>query len=80
MKEILSEIFQESYRFETDNPSGETVFYETWRLYQRVLLAAVATLVIYPLKRLKTMAPVVFLIAISYFIIKPYKPELYILH
>ena len=34
VKEILCEIFQESYRFKTDNPSGETVFYETWRLYQ----------------------------------------------
>ena len=34
VKEILCEIFQESYRFKTDNPSGEIVFYETWRLYQ----------------------------------------------
>ena len=31
--EILKEIFQESYRLKTNDPSGETVFYETWRLY-----------------------------------------------
>ena len=80
VKEILSEIFQESYRLKTDDPSGETVFYETWRLYQRVLLAIVATFWIDPLKRITLMIPIVFLIAISYHVIKPYKPEMYILH
>ena len=80
VKEILSEIFQESYRLKTDDPSGETVFYETWRLYQRVLLAIVATFWIDPLKRITLMTPIVFLIAISYHVIKPYKPEMYILH
>ena len=80
VKEILSEIFQESYRLKTDDPSGETVFYETWRLYQRVLLAIVATFWIDPLKRITLMTPIVFLITISYHVIKPYKPEMYILH
>ena len=80
VKKILSEIFQESYRLKIDDPSGETVFYETWRLYQRVVLAIVATFYIDPLKRIALMIPFVFLIAISYFAIKPYKPEMYILH
>ena len=31
VKEILSEIFQESYRLKTEDSSGETVFYKTWR-------------------------------------------------
>ena len=80
VKEILGEMFQESYRFNTDDSSGETVFYETWRLYQRVLLTIVATLCIDPLLRIKLMTPVVVLITISYFAVKPYKPEMYILH
>ena len=80
VKQILSEIFQEPYRLKTNDPSGETVFYETWRLYQRVMLAIVATFLTDPLKRITIMAPIVFLIAISYHAIKPYKPEMYILH
>ena len=80
VKEILSEIFQESYRFKADDPCGETVFYETWRLYQQTLLAIVATFFIDPLKRITVMTPIVLLIAISYFVIKPYKSEMYILH
>ena len=80
VKEILSEIFQESYRLKTDEASEETVFYESWRLYQRILLAIVAIFCIDPLKRITLMAPIVLLIAISFFVIKPYKPEMYILH
>ena len=80
VKEILSEIFQESYRLKTDNPSGETVFYETWRLYQRVLLAIAATFWIDPLERITIMTPIVILIAVSYHVIKPYKREMYVLH
>ena len=80
VKQILSEIFQESYRLKTDTSSGETVFYETWRLYQRVLLAIVATFWIDPLKRITFMTPIVIFIAISYHAIKPYKPQMYILH
>ena len=78
VKEILSEIFQESYRLKTNDSSGETVFYETWRLYQRVLLAIVATFWIDTLKRITLITPIVTLIAISYYVIKPYKPEMYI--
>ena len=80
VKEILSETFQEPYRLKTDDPSGETVFYETWRLYQRVLLAIVATFSVDPLVRISLMTLIVFIICVSYFTIKPYKPEMYILH
>ena len=80
VKQILSEIFQEPYRLKTNDPCGETVFYETCRLYQRVLLATVATFLIDPLKRITLMTPIVILIAISYHAVKPYKPEMYILN
>ena len=80
MKKILSEIFEESYRLKTNDLTQETVFYETWRLYQRVLLAIAATFCINPIVRITLMTPSVILIAISYFLSKPYKPEMYILH
>ena len=53
---------------------------ETWRLYERILLATVATFWIAPLKRITLITPNVIVIAISYLVIKPYKPEMYILH
>ena len=68
VKEILRELLQESYRLKTDDPSGETVFYETRRFW------------IDPVKRITLMIPIVIVIAISYHVIKPYKPEMYILH
>ena len=80
VKEILSEIFQESYRLKTDDLSEETVFYESWRLYQRILLAIPATFWVDPLKRITLMTPIVLLIAISYFVIKSYKTEMYIMY
>ena len=80
VKKILSEIFEESYRLKTNDLTQETVFYETCQLYQRVLLAIVATFCINPIVRITLMTPTVILIAISYFLSKPYKPEMYILH
>ena len=73
-------MFRESYRLKRDDSSGETVFYESWRLYQRTLLAIAAAFYVDPLKRITLMTPIVLLMAISYFVIKPYKPEMYILH
>ena len=80
VKRILKEMFEEPYRLKRDDSEGETIFYETWRLYQRVLLAIVATHCINPLVRIASMTPIIILIAISYRIYRPYKPEMYILH
>ena len=80
VKEILREILEEPYRLKPGDSGEETVFFETWRLYQRVLLAIVATFFTDPLKPITLMTPTVIVIAISYFIFKPYKPEMYILH
>ena len=82
VKTILKEIFEESYRIKIEDSRDsreETVFYETWRLYQRVLLAIVATFCIDPIVRITFMTPTVILIAVSYFMISPYKREMYIL-
>ena len=79
-KLILQEMFEESYRLKKNNSKGESTFYETWRLYQRVLLAIVATHCIDPIVRITFMTPIVIFIAISYILYKPYKPEMYILH
>ena len=80
VKKVLSEIFEESYRLKTNDSREETVFYETWRLYQRVLLAVVATFWIKPIERITLLTPAVTLVIISYFVSKPYKPGMYILH
>ena len=80
VKRILKEMFEEPYRLKTDESRGETIFYETWRLYQRVLLTVVATLFINPLERITFMTPIIIFIAVSYCIYEPYKPEMYILH
>ena len=80
VKEILRKTLQEPYQFKTNYPSGETVFYKTWWLYQRVLLAIVATFSVDPLVRISLMTLIVFIICVFYFTIKPYKPKMYILH
>ena len=80
MKKVLREIFEESYRLKRDDSRGKTVFYETWWLYQRLLLAVIASLCINPIVQISFMIPVVILFTIYYFLSKPYKSEMYILH
>ena len=50
MKRIWKEMFEEPYRRKRHDSTGETIFYETWRLYQRVLSVFVAIFFINPLK------------------------------
>ena len=80
VKRILKEMFEESYRLKRNCSNEERIFYETWRLYQRVLLAFVATHSINPLERIRFITPVIILIAISHSAYRPFKPEMYILH
>ena len=80
VKIILKEMFEESYRLKRNCSKEESIFYETWRLYQRVLLAFVATHSINPLVRITFMTPIIILIAISYSAYRSFKPEMYILH
>ena len=80
VKTILQEMFEESYRLKKKDSRGESIFYETWRLYQRVLLSIVSTYFINPLVRITFTTPIIILIAVSYFAVKPHKPEMYILH
>ena len=80
VKAILQEMFEESYRLKKKDSRGESIFYETWRLYQRVLLSIISTYFINPLVRIAFTTPIIILIAVSYFAVKPHKPEMYILH
>ena len=80
VKRILQEMFEEPCRLKRNCSREESIFYEAWRLYQRVLLAIVATFSINPLVRITFMTPIVILIAVSYSAYKPYKSEMYILH
>ena len=80
VKKVLREMFEEPYRLKRDDSRKKTVFYETWRLYQRLLLAVIASFCINPIVRISLMIPIVILIIIYYFFSKPYKSEMYILH
>ena len=80
VQRILQEMFEESYRVKKNDSRRESVFYETWRLYQRVLLTIAATYFINPLVRITFMTPIITLNALFYFVYRPYKPEMYILH
>ena len=80
VKAILQEMFEESYRPKKKDSRGESIFYETWRLYQRVLLSIVSTYFINPLVRIAFTTPIIILIAVSYCAVKPHKPQMYILH
>ena len=61
VKRSLSEIFKESYQLKT-----ETAFYGTCQVYQRVLLAIVATSYINTLEQITLMTLIVILINLSY--------------
>ena len=80
VKIILQEMFEEPYRLKRNDLRGESIFYETWRMYQRVLLAIAATFFINPIMRITFMTPTIIIIAISYIAYRPYKPQMYILH
>ena len=55
VKKILREIFEEYYLLKINDTREETVFSQTWRLYQRVLLAIVVTFCIDLIVRITIM-------------------------
>ena len=66
MKRIWKQMFEEPYRRKRHDSTGDTIFYETWRLYQRVLSVFVAIFFINPLKWITFIASVIIIIAVSY--------------
>ena len=79
VKRLLREMFEECYRKNADK-SEECVFYESWRLYQRVIFAAVCIFSINPILRVVAMTPTIFAFAVFYNIVQPFKKEQYVLH
>lgn len=57
VKKNLRDIFEEYYRLKRNYIREETVFSETWRLYQQVLLVIVVTICIDPIVRIRIMTP-----------------------
>ena len=80
VKIILQEMFEEPYRLKRNDLREESIFYETWQMYQRVLLAIAATYFINHIMRITFMTPTIIIIAISYIEYRTYKPQMYILH
>ena len=78
VRSILHEMFQEAYR--KKKTTDEFVFWETWRLYQRLILAAVTTYAINPVERICYTAPLILFFLFVYLYVKPYKKNFVVLH
>ena len=74
----LKENFEEAYRKRVNK--GYNVFWETWRLYQRLILAVVTTYAINPVERICFSAPIILFFIFVYWFVKPYKKQYRILH
>lgn len=77
-KKII-EMFEEPYR-QKDGSSNEFVFWEHWRLIQRLILSAITTFVVNPLERGCFVLPSIITFALVYFKVRPFKPEMKLLH
>ena len=74
----LRENFEEAYRYREGKEYY--VFWETWRLYQRLFLAVVTTRAINPVERICYSAPIILFFIFVYWYVKPYKKQYRILH
>ena len=78
VRSLLHEIFQEAYR--KIKGKDESVFWETWRLYQRLILAVITTYAINPVERICCTAPLILFFHFVYSFVKPYKKNFVVLH
>jgi len=78
VSKLLKESFEQAYRQCNNKPYY--VFWETWRLYQRLILAFVTTFTINPYTRICYMAPLVLSFIGVYWLVKPYKKQYVVLH
>ena len=78
VRSLLHEIFQEAYRKRVNK--GYNVFWETWRLYQRLILAVVTTYAINPVERICFSAPIILFFIFVYWFVKPYGESFVVLH
>ena len=76
----LKEFFEEPYR-RISGPDDSYVFWESWRLYQRLILVAVTTFSFNfnPIVRAYYTTMVIAFFIVVFAIVNPYKEELYIL-
>ena len=74
----LRENFEEAYRHRKGKKYY--VFWETWRLYQRLILAVVTTYSINPVERICYSAPIILFFIFVYWYVKPYKKHFVVLH
>jgi len=55
------------------------VFWETWRLYQRLILAFITTFAINPVNRICFLVPFILFFIGVYWVVKPYKKQYVVL-
>lgn len=79
LNRMIKDLLTEPYRHIKSN-DDRYVFWESWRLIQRLMLATIATFVINPLERSCFLMPVVALFMVVYFKVLPFKQHLKLLH
>ena len=63
-------MFEEPYRRHKSKTDDSFIFWDSYRFYQRLILAAVITLQIDPVKRMSIITPVIICFIIVYLLIK----------
>jgi len=76
--QLLKENFEQAYRKRKNKPYY--VFWETWRLYQRLILACITTFAINPVNRICYVAPLILFFIGVYWVVRPYKKQYVVLH
>ena len=81
-KAVLYGVYEEPFRSISTNEDGivKTMYWWTaWRLYERLLIAVLVTFLIEPLFRMCVIAPVVVVLLMLHYHLKPYKEHLSLL-
>lgn len=73
LKKYISNMFQEPFRLYKDGK--KCLFWDAWRLYERLTIAVFSIFFIDPLKRLCFTLPVMLLLLVVHLRVKPYKSK-----
>ena len=76
-QKVLHEFFEEPYRRTTSTRA--LYWWQTWRLYERLLVVAISVYVIDPITRMSVVTPVILLLLWMHIYMKPYKSEMTLL-
>lgn len=77
ISQYICRMFEEPFRSRVKhNEKTSVLFWDTWRLYQRLIIAAFAIFFIDPIQRLSFLLPIMLLLVVVHLRVKPYKHDL----